>query len=74
MSKERMFVARTGKRGLAPRTSMKYSAQEPRSEVRNLAFAIWEERVQRGGRYFGDARSDWFTARNQLGMPPDLLL
>jgi hypothetical protein len=24
---------------------MKYSAQEPRSEVRNLAFAIWEERV-----------------------------
>ena len=53
---------------------MKYSAQEPRSEVRNLAFAIWEERVQRGGSYFGDAWSDWFTARNQLGMPPDLLL
>ena len=32
---------------------MKYSAREPRSEVRNLAFAIWQERVQRGGSYLG---------------------
>jgi len=48
--------------------------QELRNEVRNLAFAMWVERVQGGGRYFGDASSDWFTARNQLGVPPDLLL
>ena len=48
--------------------------QELRNEVRNLAFAMWVERVQGGGSYFGDASSDWFTARNQLGVPPDLLL
>jgi len=48
--------------------------QELRNEVGNLAFAIWEGRVQSGGSYFGDASSDWFAARNQLGIPPDLLL
>ena len=45
-----------------------------RRKVRNRAFAIWEERVQSGGSYFGDASSDWFTARNQLGIPSDLLV
>ncbi len=49
--------------------------QELRNEVRNRAFAIWLGRVQRGeGSHFGDASSDWFTARNELGIPPDLLL
>jgi hypothetical protein len=48
--------------------------QELRNEVRNLAFAIWVGRVQGGGSYFGHAWSDWFTARNELGIPPDLLL
>ena len=49
--------------------------QELRNEVRNRAFAIWLGRVQAGeGSHFGDASSDWFTARNELGIPPDLLL
>jgi hypothetical protein len=49
--------------------------QELRNEVRNRAFAIWLERVQAGeGSHFGDPSSDWFTARNELGIPPDLLL
>ena len=48
--------------------------QERRNEVRNLAFAIWMGRVERGESYFGDQQSDWFTARNELGIPPDLLL
>ena len=48
--------------------------QELRKEVRNLAFAIWVRRVQGTGSYFGDAGSDWFTARNELGIPQDLLL
>src|SRR5271166_5155575 len=49
--------------------------QELRNEVRNRAFAIWLGRVQGGeGSHFGDASSDWFTARNELGIPPDLLL
>ena len=47
--------------------------QELRNEVRNLAFAIWLERVLGGGSDFGDEQSDWFTARNELGIPPDLL-
>jgi hypothetical protein len=48
--------------------------QELRNEVRNLAFAMWAERVQGGGSYLGDAWSDWFAACNQLGIPSDLLL
>ncbi|MBV8379049.1 MAG: AMP-binding protein, partial [Verrucomicrobia bacterium] len=48
--------------------------QELRNKVRNLAFAIWARRVQGGGGYFGDASSDWITARNELGIPQDLLL
>ena len=49
--------------------------QELRNKVRNLAYAIWSGRVQEGGgSCFGDTSSDWFTARNELGMPPDLLL
>jgi hypothetical protein len=49
--------------------------QELRNEVRNRAFAIWLGRVQGGaGSHLGDASSDWFTARNELGIPPDLLL
>jgi hypothetical protein len=49
--------------------------QELRNKVSNLAYAIWSGRVQEGGgSCFGDASSDWFTARNELGIPPDLLL
>src|SRR5271166_577168 len=49
--------------------------EELRNEVRNRAFAIWLGRVQGGeGSHFGDASSDWLTARNELGIPPDLLL
>jgi propionyl-CoA synthetase len=48
--------------------------QELRNEVRNRAYAIWLERVQGEESYFGDSWSDWFTARNELGIPPDLLL
>src|SRR5271166_1746495 len=49
--------------------------QELRNEVRNRAFAIWLGRVQvEEGSHFGDASSDWFRARNELGIPPDLLL
>jgi hypothetical protein len=48
--------------------------EELRDEVRKIAFAIWMGRVQEGGSHFGDASSDWFTARNELGIPPDLLL
>ncbi len=50
------------------------SLRELRNEVRNLAFAIWEQRVQKGGSYSGDEHSDWFTARNELGIPPDVVL
>ncbi len=52
----------------------KSKLQKLRNEVRNLAFAIWVKRVQGRGSYFGDAWSDWFTARNELGIPPDLFL
>jgi propionyl-CoA synthetase len=45
-----------------------------RNEVRNLAFAIWVRRVQGAGSYFGQASSDWLTARSELGIPQDLLL
>jgi hypothetical protein len=48
--------------------------EELRNEVRNRAFAIWERRVGEGGSYFEDACSDWLKARNELGIPPDLLL
>jgi propionyl-CoA synthetase len=48
--------------------------EELRNEVRNRAFAIWERRVGEGGSYFEDASSDWFKARNELGVPPDLVL
>jgi propionyl-CoA synthetase len=43
-------------------------------ELRNHAFAIWMGRVQGGGSYFGHELSDWFTARNKLGIPLDVLL
>jgi propionyl-CoA synthetase len=48
--------------------------EELRNQVRNLAFEIWMRRVQESASYFGNASSDWFTARNELGIPPDLLL
>ena len=48
--------------------------RELRNQVGNRAFAIWAERVQGGGSYFGDKWSDWFTARNELGIPQDLFL
>jgi hypothetical protein len=52
----------------------KAKVQELRNKVQNLAFAIWEKRVNEQGSRFGDASSDWLTARNQLGIPPDLYL
>jgi hypothetical protein len=48
--------------------------EEQRKQVRNLAFEIWMRRVKESGSYFGNASSDWFTARNQLGIPSELLL
>ena len=48
--------------------------QELRNELRNRAFEIWVRRVQGTGSYFGEASSDWFTARNELGVPQDLVL
>jgi propionyl-CoA synthetase len=48
--------------------------REMRNEVRNLAFAIWEKRVNGRESDFADASSDWFTARNELGIPPELFL
>jgi hypothetical protein len=44
------------------------------NEVRNRAFSIWERRIQGEGSYFGAASSDWFAARDELGVPSDLLL
>jgi propionyl-CoA synthetase len=52
----------------------KSKLQELRNEVRNLAFAIWEKRVNGKESHFGDASSDWLTARKELGIPPDLFL
>ena len=48
--------------------------QELRNQVQNRAFEIWARRVQEKGNDSGDADSDWFAARNQLGVPSDLLL
>jgi len=48
--------------------------KELRAKVQNLAFSIWARRVQGGGNYPGDAGSDWFAARNQLGIPSDVVL
>jgi len=48
--------------------------QDLRNEVRNLAYGIWMERVQGGESDFGDEWSDWFRARNELGIPANLLL
>jgi hypothetical protein len=46
--------------------------QELRNQVQNRAFEIWARRLLEGGS--GDEWSDWFAARNELGVPPDLLL
>jgi propionyl-CoA synthetase len=60
---------------IAATLRMRFSKlEELRNQVQNLAFAIWERRSQQSGSYFGDASSDWFAAREQLGIPPDLLL
>jgi propionyl-CoA synthetase len=48
--------------------------RELRNKVRNRAFEIWVRRVERRESYFGDPQSDWFIARNQLGIPQDLFL
>jgi propionyl-CoA synthetase len=60
---------------IAAALRMRFSKlEELRNQVQNLAFAIWQRRVRESGSDFGDASSDWFAARNQLGIPPDLLL
>jgi hypothetical protein len=47
---------------------------ELRAKVQNLAFTIWSRRAQGGGSYLGDAVSDWLAAREQLGVPQDVVL
>ena len=47
---------------------------ELRAKVQNLAFTIWSRRAQGGGSYSGDAVSDWLAAREQLGVPQDVVL
>jgi propionyl-CoA synthetase len=60
---------------IAAALRMRFSKlEELRNQVQNLAFAIWQRRVRESGSDFGDASSDWFAARNQLSIPPDLLL
>ena len=61
-------------KAMADAVYAKAKVQELRNEVRNLAFAIWEKRVNGKGSHFGDASSDWLTARKELGIPPDLFL
>jgi len=51
-----------------------YGNSKLRNQVRNLAFAIWEKRVNGGESHLGDASSDWLRARKELGIPPDLFL
>jgi propionyl-CoA synthetase len=48
--------------------------QELRNQVQNRAFEIWARRVQETGSESGNAESDWFAARKELGIPADLLL
>jgi len=48
--------------------------EELRNQVQNRAFTIWARRVQGGGSCSGDAESDWFAARDQLGIPQDMAL
>jgi len=48
--------------------------EQLRNQVQDRAFAIWARRVQGGGSYSGDADSDWFAAREQLGIPQDMVL
>jgi hypothetical protein len=43
-----------------------------REAVQREAFFIWLDRVRRHGP--GNAQSDWFAARAQLGIPPDVYL
>jgi hypothetical protein len=46
--------------------------KELRAKVQNLAFSLWERRIQGSGSR--DADSDWFAARNQLRIPSNLVL
>ena len=46
--------------------------KELRAKVQNLAFSLWERRGQGSGSR--DADTDWFAARNQLGIPSDVVL
>jgi propionyl-CoA synthetase len=48
--------------------------QELRNQVQNRAFEIWARRVQQKGNDSGNAESDWFAARKELGIPSDLVL
>ena len=59
---------------LQGRLSGRILRQELRNEVRNRAFSILERRIQGEESYFGAASSDWFAARDELGVPSDLLL
>ena len=61
-------------KAMADAVYAKAKVQELRNEVRNLAFAIWAKRVNGRESDFGDASSDWLTARKELGIPPDLFL
>jgi propionyl-CoA synthetase len=48
--------------------------EELRNRVRNRAFTIWQRRIQERGIDCGNASSDWFAARQELGIPADLIL
>ena len=56
--------------GVEPATEL----QELWNKVQNVAFGNWVGRVPGGGSYFGEALYDSVTARNELGIPPDLFL
>jgi hypothetical protein len=43
-----------------------------RAAVKDRAFGIFLGRVRAGGRYFGDSWSDWFAAKAELGIPPNV--
>jgi len=49
-----------------------YTSEQLHGLVAASAFASWVGRVKGGGRYFGDAWSDWFAAKAGLGIPPDV--
>jgi hypothetical protein len=48
--------------------------EELKALVQGRAFGIWIGRVRGGGQYWGNDWSDWFRAKAELGIPPDVLV